>query len=60
MDRQALNQGQKTDETTVRFSIERTIESMDRFAIMEGQKNFERTVRISKTKNLLKQRLDFQ
>jgi len=30
MDRLALNQGQKTAETTVKLSIKRTIESMDK------------------------------
>jgi len=40
MDRLALSQGQKTSETTVRLSIERTIEYMDRLAIIEGQKFF--------------------
>jgi len=32
MDRLAIIQGQKTAETTIRFSIKWTIESMDRLA----------------------------
>jgi len=47
MDRLALNQGQKTAETTVKFAIRRTIETMDRLAFIEGPKHFETTLRIS-------------
>jgi len=47
MDRLTLNQGKTTAETTVTFSIKRTIESMDRLAIIEGEKIVQITVRSS-------------
>ena len=47
MERLALNQGQKTAETTLRYLIKRMIQSMHRLALIQGEKIFERTVRIS-------------